>query len=148
MDTLESLRASLKGLSKRVSLLEDATAAHDDLLSGLTKAVVLLGKRTKPQVGADVGDFVLFGPQSRLRPMPSGISNDDFCEATRDAITLAESIEDEEARNLRLRRQNAILEIRRLAADRAERKQLLVKKAGGGVSRVSTPSASTFGGIA
>lgn len=102
--------------SKRITLLEEVIESQDDIISGLVQAVCLLGKRTKPTVGCDAGDFVLYGPHSRIRPLPSGITHEDLSKQAE--IEVFQRVETEEYRAKRLKLQTAILQLRSLRAAR------------------------------
>lgn len=114
-----------KRLSKRVSQLEEENEALLDRVDGLTRACREIVKRLPK---ADRAEDVLFleykAGKNRIRPLLPSETEDDI-PAT---VKLAMKIEEAEARNLRLVRQNATLERRRLAAERAARK---LKREGG-----------------
>jgi hypothetical protein len=114
---MESMNDELyKALIKRLALVEEAIEAHDDMHAGEIQAIAIIGKRTKPTVGADASDLVIYGPHGRIRPLPSGVTHDDLGKAGE--VAVIEQAEDATAKAARLNRQNAILELRKLRAAR------------------------------
>lgn len=132
----------IQALAKRVNLLEDALEAHDDILSGLIPAVVVIAKRTKATVGCDAATLIIYGPGDRIRPLPASLTHIDL---GRDDVAAFETIETEENKATRLRLQNAILELRKLRAARLERHKQIGLGSG---ARVQTARpVSTMGGL-
>jgi len=96
-----------------------------DRIDALTKAVIYLSKNT-PR-GDRAEDTLYLAAGNRVRPLLVGESEEDLPITARMALKL----ETEEAKALRLSRQNATLDRRKAMADRAKRKAEREAKKGG-----------------
>jgi hypothetical protein len=115
MDT-EDFGKRISALAKRVSTCETEHDLILDRLEALTAAVLYLSKVT-PR-GDRAEDTLYLAAGNRVRPLLCGETEEGLPGVARVAL----KIETEEARTLRLLMQNATLERRKAAADRAKRK--------------------------
>lgn len=106
----------ITALSKRVSTLETENEMILDRIEGLTKAALILSKLSDR--ATDAADAVYRDRGNRVRPLLVGETEEELPQTAKMALKL----ETEEAKALRLLRQNATLERRKAIADRAKKR--------------------------